>query len=69
MLSTTKLLTLKQGADYISARYFDISYRTLESFRDLPRRRVNKMRRNTVEELDRVALARIEAANAKLTAG
>jgi hypothetical protein len=64
----TKLFSLKEGAVYISENYYGVSYRTLESYPDLPRRVVNKLRRNTQAELDRAAQSRIEQADARLTA-
>lgn len=62
----SKLLTMKQAAAYVSERYYDVSYRTLEAYPDLPRRIVNKMRRIRTEELDAAAQRRIAAADARL---
>ena len=62
----TKLLNLREAAQRVSARYFDVSHRTLEAWSDLPRRRVNRQIRLTEEEIDRAAERRIAEANARL---
>jgi hypothetical protein len=61
-----KLLDLKQAADLVCTEFFDVSWRTIEGWSDLPRRIINKKRRVTQAEVRAAAERRIAQADARI---
>jgi hypothetical protein len=61
-----KMLDLKQAAFLVCNEFFDVSWRTIETWPDLPRRIVNKKRRLTPDEVRAAAARRIAEADVRI---